>query len=175
MMKSQASPRIARSIRQTKKAANLGLSLAKTANAATKLAVSSGVVVAHRGPMMAAAMALPVSADAPELQKMGSEKAIAAFSAGTNMISGLVAAQLTWTKFAFAQAQLGTSMFAGFFRAKATPFAAGLVVAETTERAWANGVEAAMTFSQMGQVIWQRAARSFQKPVSANAERLARS
>lgn len=174
-MKSQTSRRIARPLRQTKKAANLGLSLAKTAADATKLAVSSGVVVAHRGPMMAAAMALPAAANAPELQRMGSEKGLAAFSAGTNMISGLVAAQLTWTKFAFAQAQLGTLMFAGFFRAKATPFTAGRVVAETTERAWANGVEAAMNFSQMGQVLWQRAAKSYQKPVSANAERLARS
>ena len=175
MMKSPTARRIARSIRHTKKAAHLGLSLAKTANAATKLAVSSGVVLAHRGPMMAAAMALPASANAPELQRMGSEKALAAFSAGTNIISGLVAAQLAWTKFGFAQAQLGTIMFEGFFRAKATPFSAGRVAAETTERAWANGVEATMNFSQMGQVLWQRAARSFQTPVSANAARLARS
>lgn len=173
-MKSRTSRRIARAIRQTKKVANLGLSLAKTASDASKLGISSGVVVAHRGPIMAAAMALPASANAPELRRMGSEKALAAFSAGSNIFSGLMAAQLAWMKFGFAQARLGAIVFEGFLQAKAMPLTAGRVVAETTERALANSVDAAMSLSQTGQLLWQQAARPFQKAVSANAERLAR-
>jgi hypothetical protein len=105
---------------------------------------------------------------------MGSEKALAACSAGTHIFSGLMAAQLAWMKFGFAQARLGGIVFEGFLQAKATPLTAGRVVAETTERAWANGVDAATNLSQMGQRLWQQAARPFQQAVTANAERLAR-
>src|SRR5688572_21851675 len=124
-----ASRRMARTIRQTKSVARLGLSLAKTASSASKLAISSGGVAGHRGPMMLAAMALPASANAAEMQRMGSEKALAALSAGPGILSALVAAQFAWTKFALAQASLGGTIVQGLLQSKATPLTAGRVLA----------------------------------------------
>jgi hypothetical protein len=169
-----ASRRMARTIRQTKSIASVGLSLAKTASSASKLAMSSGGVVGHRGPMMVAAMALPSLANAAEMQRMGSEKALAALSAGPSILSAFVAAQLAWTKFALTQASLGGMMFQGLLQSKATPLTAGRVLAAATERSWANSFDAAMSLSRTGQSMMQQAFRPFQKAVSANAERLAR-
>lgn len=169
-----ASRRIARAIRQTKSIASLGLSLAKTASSASKLAISSGAVVGHRGPIMAAAMALPTLANSAEIQRMGSEKALAAFSAGPSMFSALMAAQLAWTKFALTQASVGGTMFQGLLQSKVTPLTAGQIVAAAAERSWANNFDAAMSLSRTGQSMLQQAFRPFQKAVSANAERLSR-
>lgn len=168
------SRRIARTIRQTKSVASLGLSLAKTASSASKLAISSGAVVGHRGPMMVAAMALPASANSAEMQRMGPEKALAAFSAGTSIFSALMAAQFAWTKFALNQASLGGMMFQGLLQPKVTPLTAGRIVAAATERSWANNFDAAMSLSRTGQSMLQKAFGPFQKAVSANAERLSR-
>ena len=173
-MTSRTSHRIARTIRRQKKGAKLGLSLAKTVRSARALSISSGVVLAHRGPIMAAAMASPASANAAELQRMGAEKTVAAFSAGTGLFSNLMAVQLAWVKFALAQARLGGMAFDGFVRSRATPLTAGRIVAETTERALANSVDAAMNLSKAGQLMMQQTLRPFQKAVFANAERLSR-
>jgi hypothetical protein len=167
------SRRMARTIRQTKSVANLGLSLARTARSASKLAISSGGVVGHRGPMMVAAMASPSPANAADLQRMGSEKALAAFSAGTSIVSALVAAQFAWTKFALTQASVGGMMFQGLLQSKVTPLAAGRIVAAAAERSWANNFDAAVSLSRTGQSMVQQAFRPFQKAVSANAERRA--
>jgi len=168
------SHRIARTVRATKNMASLGVSLAKTASSASKLAISSDTVVGHRGPIMAAAMALPTSANSAEIQRMGSEKALAAVSAGTSMFSALMAAQLAWTKFALTQARIGGTMFQGLLQSKVTPLTAGRIVAGATERSWANSFDAAVNLSRTGQSMLQHAFRPFQKAVSANAERLSR-
>lgn len=173
-MTSRTSRRIARAVRQTKRGAHLGLSLAKTASSAAKLGISSGVVLAHRSPIIAAAMASPASANAIELPRMGSEKALAAFSAGPSIFSNLMSAHLAWVKFGLAQARLGGMAFESFVRTRATPLMAGQIVAETTERALANTMDATMNLSHAGQAMFQQALRPFQKAVSANAERLTR-
>jgi hypothetical protein len=123
---------------------------------------------------MATALASPASANAAELQRMGSEKALAAYLAGTSIFSNLMAVQLAWMKFGLAQARLGGMAFDGFVRSRGTPLMAGRIVAESTERALANSVDAAMNLSHTGQAVMQQALRPFQKAVSANAERLSR-
>ena len=173
-MTARTSRRIARAIRQTKKGAHLGVSLAKAAGSAAKLGISSGVVLAHRGPILAAAIASPASANATEIQRMGSEKALAAFSAETSIFSNLMSAQLAWMKFGLVQARLGGMAFEGFVRARSKPLMAGQIIAETAEKALANTMDAAMNLSHAGQAVFQQALRPFQKAVSANAVRLAR-